>query len=144
MPGAAPSRPRSRRALPRVAPALVASLVAVVLLFGQLSALAHRALVAHVRCAHGELVHVDREDAGPRSAPDAAGFNRGTAGAADHDHDHCGAAAFLSSSWLPAASHPASAPAAALVARAGVLPTRTAASLAVYAFAPKTSPPAAA
>lgn len=142
MPGAARSRSWPRGARRRAVPALIAVLVAGVLLFGQLSALAHHALVTHVRCAHGELVHLERGDGSSPRAPDDAGFNRGATGAAAHDHEHCAAGAFLSGSLLAASASPVGVAAAAFVVSSPVVPVRVVASLDVYAFAPKTSPPA--
>jgi hypothetical protein len=117
-------------------------------LLSHTSTAVHMVLVEHVRCAeHGEWVHADEARAerppGERSARGVEALRvESRSGAEDHDHDHC---------WLLSERHGASlAPASQAVVgtpeRSGSLdvsahdsnrPARL-----VYAFAPKTSPPA--
>jgi hypothetical protein len=64
-----------------------ARLAVLVALVGQLSALAHEALVEHITCgADGELVHVRATAALPAPAQDAA---RDVASGDGDPHDHC-------------------------------------------------------
>jgi hypothetical protein len=109
-------------------------------LCGQLAALVHVVLVAHVTCgADGELVHVR---AGHSPAPAIGDAARPAAGAARDEHDHClldeeGEAACPS-------PHAASGEPSTVVRvsirleRRDVLPPRRAP---LYRLAPKNSPP---
>lgn len=126
---------------PRGPFAVVAMLVACALLVGQGLSLWHRAAVVHVRCAHGELVHVDVHG-GDRPVHDAAstGVMPGDVAPSVHDHEHCAGGVFLSAAFV-------SQERAARDASVGIGSVVLAPSPAVHVpsdicgFAPKTSPP---
>lgn len=126
---------------PRFAPRSVARFAMLLALCGQLAALVHVALVAHVTCgADGELVHVR---AGRSPAPPTRDGVGPAAGAARDEHDHClldeeGEAACPSPH--DASGEPVPPVRAAFTPeRRGVLPARRAP---LYRLAPKNSPPA--
>lgn len=130
---------------------LVTLLLACVALSNQVAALMHTLGVAHVRCEHGHWVHA--EDA-PEPAPSAEASPvpgesvttwRSSPRPEAHDHEHCahaspaGTTASLPEERLLLAQEPTAAP----VAMELPLRERLIAQAAIYAFAPKTSPPRA-
>jgi hypothetical protein len=123
----------------------VTVLLGVLCVFSQLSSVVHWALVEHVRCAeHGDWVHADEEHAGADLATPAARQVSLVASEAldEHAHDHC---EFLSErhelTLAPAAFGLLQAP-AALASSPGASAAEASGSGALYALAPKTSPPA--
>jgi hypothetical protein len=114
----------------------------------QLSAVTHFLIVEHVQCAeHGELIHAheqhhEGDESAYRDAPPASQHFTPSGKADDHGHDHC-----LVSSERRESAVPASAPAtlASTSVHAAFFPQSFAELVfveRVYAFAPKTSPPA--
>ena len=139
--------PRAPRLAFTVSRRFAALATGVLLLAGQLSSLAHFALVQHARCAeHGELVHARAEGAPVAAAPTATrGTSALTPAAAEeaHGHDHCVlGVARRSGALLPGRTTPtAPAPRPSGVA-ARSLATPAAPSVALLRLAPKSSPPA--
>ena len=128
-----------------------AVLAALSLLGAQLGAVLHQATAAHETCPeHGELI----EASGNGAAPGAANGTASNAGApfsqlqasapqAAHHHDLCALALSAQQRALAAAGEPPVRPAAAneLSAAAPEVAVRGA-SIAIWLFAPKASPPA--
>jgi hypothetical protein len=90
----ASSSPPCDRAAARRRPLLGVLAVAFALLFAQAARLGHLALVSHVRCEHGALVHVHREGRGGEPRARAVRGDEGptaTSGAIEAEHEHCDA-----------------------------------------------------
>lgn len=104
-----------------------------------LAGFAHEASVKHVRCEHGDMVHVDGVAGTPVHPSNTATYD-GTA-QEKHDHQHCG---MIGATRQLAASTDRAAEICAVVHRSIPDPTHHAAIAsrsALYRTAPKTSPP---
>lgn len=122
--------------------------VGLLCLLGQVSSSLHMLLVRHVRCAeHGELVHAEEHQNGAHAAVHAAGVPggpslRASEGDGDHGHDHC----LVWSDRRKLALLPAAIPAPRVPiegeAPFSLRPVASVHRLRLYAYAPKTSPPA--
>ncbi|MBX7101014.1 MAG: hypothetical protein K1X89_25080 [Myxococcaceae bacterium] len=139
--------PRAPRQALQVSRRFAALMTGVLLVAGQLSSLAHFALVRHARCAeHGELVHAQGEgaltSAAPRASPGPAVQARALA-EESHGHDHCvlgiarrsGALIPVQPALTLTAPHDAGVMTAPVSHPAGP-------SVALLRLAPKSSPPA--
>ena len=111
----------------------IAALLAFAMVAVTMGGLAHRAIVEHVACEHGQLVEL----AGERSQ--AAGDHSVVATSAEHDHHHCALASYRCTSIaVPAAPLHGTTLLATVVAR----PASSAPALrTTLREAPKTSPP---
>lgn len=117
----------------------VTCLLALVGLFGQLSAISHALITAHSICEHGEVIHADG-DAPPAAVATSSAATLGDLPEAEHEHG-CGLLSGLSHSvagpdpgCFTLAPPPESLAAAELPTSAPFHDDR-------LRFAPKTSPP---
>lgn len=121
-------------------------LVGIFCAFSQISGALHWVLVEHARCAeHGELVHTsdgDHAHSDTSAAPSSVSIEAG--GSNEHGHDHCEVSPAPRELML-VSSAPISLPPASVTGSSGDVRCSDAkASIAGYALAPKTSPPASA
>lgn len=118
--------------------------LAVVLLSGYVSGVAHFARVTHGLCAaHGEAIHIKDPPAGhTHVAREGLGFTGDEPLTESHDHDHCVVALAANEHTLAAAPH--GVPSMALAVLRELPPfadVGTSADRALYRLAPKLSPP---
>jgi hypothetical protein len=120
--------------------ALAALLGLLAIVLGTVGVAHHNAVETHVRCEHGDLVHVERvAETEPAETADGVASFKSPIRLDTEDHHHCCSAVQLTAA--APTSQILSAPAVAAAKQVPGIVSRVEITAALYRLAPKTSPP---